>query len=88
MVKWRSGPDNVDGKRWEHLILFDWKQRKGSRDNHNVMFFPTRKLAREFAKEWAYIARRSDLRRYPHDWHSPVVVRTTLEVKENADRKR
>jgi hypothetical protein len=82
-VKWRSGPNNVDHKSNEHLCLFDWKQRRGfQRGNYNVMFFATRKLAREFAKEWAYIARRPDLRRYPHDWRSPVVVRATLEVKE------
>jgi hypothetical protein len=83
-VKWHSGPDNVDHHVYDGFILFDWHQRRGSRSNKNVMFFATRREAREFAKDWAYIARRPDLRRYPHDWRSPRVVRATLTVEEVA----
>jgi hypothetical protein len=83
MVEWRSGPNNVDQKEWRHFVFFDWRQRRGERGNHNLMIFPTRRQARAFAKErYGYIRARRDLRKYPHNWHSPRVVRVTLEVKE------
>lgn len=82
-VKWRSGPDNIDHKRTEHLLtLAVWAGDKACHAQHTA-FFKTRDAARQWAKtHYGYIARRGDLRKYPHDWRSPVVVRATLEVKE------
>lgn len=85
-VKWRQEGNNPDGYGREHLVLFDYKLRRGPRGNYNVMVFATRREARAFAKErYGYIARRADLRRWPHDWRSPLVVRVTLEVKDIND---
>lgn len=83
-VQWRSGPDNVDRKARKHFVLFDYRKTfVEQRGNFNVMFFPTRALARAFAKErYGYIARRADLRKYPHDWRSPLVLKCTMEIKK------
>lgn len=75
-VKWRSGPNNVDGKVSEHFIP------RIPGDVPSIVF-DTRRAARAWAKErYGYIAARRDLRRYPHDWRSPVVVRVTITIEE------
>lgn len=83
MVLWSSGPDNVDEVYKEHLVYYDWRHRYGARGNHNLMIFPSRKLARAFAKEeYGYIVARRDLRKYPHNWHPARVVKVHMEVSK------
>lgn len=79
-VKWRSGPDNVDRKVCQHL-LGDWGNRLPY--GHHPLLFQTRRAAREWAKEhYGYIAARPDLRKYPHDWKPPQVVRVRMTMVE------
>lgn len=81
-VQWRSGPNNVDRKAHKHFVLFDYPRHIDTHGNFNLMFFPTRAQARAYAKErYGYIARRADLRKYPHDWRSPLVLRCKMEIK-------
>lgn len=82
-VKWRSGPDNVDKKVNEHLNYPMPAETKPSWTTRHPVFFKTRREARYWAqKHYGYIARRGDLRKYPHDWKPPLVVRATLTVQE------
>jgi hypothetical protein len=75
-VKWHAGPNNTDQKVCEHFL---------PRVNGDItsIFFKSRKAAREWNKShYGYIAARRDLRRYPHDWRVPRVVRVSIEIKE------
>lgn len=86
-VKWRQTGANPNWEPHSHLITLPrWYPQY---ECYTLMFFPTRALARAWAKKhYGYIARRGDLRKYPHGWRSPVVVRATMEVKEiTSDRK-
>lgn len=75
-ILWRS-ECILDGK-CEHLL---WDRR-----DHNRLapaLFLTRREARVFQqREYGYIHHRPDLRREPHGWKSPKVVRVacTFEV--------
>jgi hypothetical protein len=83
-VKWSSGPNNVDQKLQERLCLYD--ATIAARRGTTIMFFKSRAAARAYRDErYGYIKTRRDLRRYPHDWRLPRVVRATLEVKEIND---
>jgi hypothetical protein len=72
-MKWRSH-NQLDGTR-EYLIC-------------NVLcapslVFTTRDAARAYAKQhYGYIATRRDLRREPHGWRVPQIVKVTVTVTE------
>lgn len=45
------------------------------------VLFKTRAEARQHAKErYGYIRHRADLRREPHGWKAPLVVRVTITI--------
>lgn len=68
-ILWRS-ENKLEGKR-EHLI-WDWKDPR----RVTPKFFRTRAEARRYQQDrYGYIARRKDLRREPHGWKSPIVVK-------------
>jgi hypothetical protein len=69
-ILWRS--DNMlDGKR-QHLVFGSFYEPKGP----GPTLFLTRAEAREFRdKHYGYIRTREDLKREPHGWKLPRVVR-------------
>lgn len=83
-IKWRS-ENHLDGKT-EYLVgpfSFSATKTPSHFDGYTKAIFRTRQIAREFATEkYGYIRRRKDLRREPHGWKTPVVVRVTVEVRE------
>lgn len=75
-VKWRSGPNNIDQRVWEHFC-------PRTAGELGSCVFKSRKAAKAWAKEqFGYITARRDLRRYPHDWRLPIVVRVSLTIQE------
>lgn len=82
-VKWRED-SWLDGKS-EYLI-----GRFGSGgkipdilSGYITMVFKTREQARKFVKrKFGYIRKRPDLRREPHGWKMPVVVKVNVTVEE------
>ena len=76
--------------RW--VVLFRSRNKMGGyrqyivRDKGDFAMFRTKKAARAYAFETlGYISRRDDLRREPHGWMTPKVVRVT--VTANAGRE-
>ena len=71
-VLWRSkgGVDgDVERVQWGH----------GPSAGEPPVLFKTRKECREFIKtRYGYIAKRKDLRAYPHGWRMPQPVRVKL----------
>ena len=71
---WRS-ENRLDGYR-EHLIR-DWKDP----DALTPKLFRTRREARAWKKErYGYINDRPDLRREPHGWKPPKVVKVDVTI--------
>ena len=72
--------------RW--IVLFRCRNKREGyhqsivyRDGRFAMF-TTRSKARAFARrELGYISRRADLRREPHGWLVPLVVRATITAR-------
>ncbi len=69
--------------RW--VVLFRSRNKRDGyhqhiqRENGKWAIFRTRRAARDYAFEkLGYIVRRDDLRREPHGWLSPKVVRVTI----------
>lgn len=81
-VQWRSGPNNLDRKRIEHLVT-DYRLPVIVADGRIApAVFPTRDAARAWVKErYATWFARRDLRKYPHDWRMPRVVRITITME-------
>ena len=81
--------------RW--VVLFRSRNKMGGyrqyivRDKGDFAMFRTKKAARAYAFETlGYISRRDDLRREPHGWMTPKVVRVTVtaNVKHEAKAER
>jgi len=52
-------------------------------ENCQPKFFSTRKEAREYnIKKYDYIKHREDLRKWPHYWRMPNVVRVKITIEE------
>jgi hypothetical protein len=81
-VKWSSGPDNIDRKLNEH---FCFNQPEDMRYEYRTVpaFFRTRNAARDWRdRHFGYLRDRSDLKKYPHNWRLPRVVRVDITVTE------
>jgi len=80
-VKWR-GENRLDGVT-EHLIGCAVIDRHDALSGYNIATFATREQARKWKKErCGYISKRSDLRREPHGWKTPTVVKVRVTVEE------
>lgn len=81
-VQWRSGPNNLDRKVVEHLLV-DWGTPTYVAEKCLApIVFPTRGAARAWVKErYGYLRARRDLRAYPHDWKPPRVVRVSVKME-------
>ncbi len=73
--------------RW--VVLFRSKNRLDGyrqyiiREHGEWAAFKTRRAARAYVLDrFGYIARRDDLRREPHGWLSPKVVRVTITANK------
>ncbi len=52
---------------------------------YTTMCFRTRKEARQAARQiWRFLDNRPDLRRPPHNWRAPKIVRVNVTVEEVA----
>lgn len=72
-----SSQNLLDGYR-EH---YAHETMKGQRANVPILFV-SREAARAWAKErYGYIAKRPDLRREPHGWFPPKVVKVKLSLQ-------
>lgn len=77
---------NVKRKLW--AILWNSKNSLDGRQNYMMwdygptpLLFKTRREAREYRNEkWGYIRDRKDLRREPHGWRLPKIVRVEMNV--------
>jgi hypothetical protein len=77
-LKWRS-ECRLDG-RTEHLMLFGHYGQQ-----HWPAVFMTRSAARAFREEkYGYIRRRPDLRREPHGWKLPSIVKVKIIEVDHA----
>jgi len=81
----RSGMDVPLDSMVRWVVLFRSRNRLDGyrqyivREDGNFAMFRTRKAARAYAFEaLGYIGRRDDLRREPHGWMTPKVVRVTI----------
>lgn len=70
----------LDGFR-QHLLAFDYLRPP------HINVFRTRREAQAFCKErYGYIARRGDLRREPHCWRVPKVVRVIVTIAKESSK--
>lgn len=59
-----------------------WKPNCIMWKNCYPLLFVTKKQAKEYAdKEWGYLRKREDIRRAPHFWRMPKIIRITLSMK-------
>ena len=84
-VKWRSD-NRLDGKRERLVGVY----RQGCEvpyymSGYGIAVFKTRELARTFMREhYGYISGSPALRREPHGWMAPQIVKVVVSVEEVA----
>ena len=80
-IKWRS-ENKLDGKR-ERLMGGVRYDRPYMFGGYKTMVFRTRDEARHYLKEnYGHLAERDDLKREPHGWKMPQVVKVSVSVTE------
>ena len=78
-LKWKS--ENALDGCCEHLMLFGKPP-----DRYWPTVFRTRSAARAFREEkYGYIRRRPDLRKEPHGWKFPAIVKVKIIEDQNND---
>ena len=83
-IKWRS-ENQTDGKREVLLGRFDGERLTAppNLSGYTKSVFKTRKMARDYVRNhYSYIAKRPDLRREPHGWKAPLIVKVRVLIKE------
>lgn len=83
-ILWRESDKNLAGPSERLIGRFGWGQPEvpDFLAGYTTMVFETREAARKYKRErYGYIGRRADLRRYPHGWLSPKVVKVRVRVE-------
>ena len=82
-VKWRS-KNRLDGVT-EYLVGDGDFHKPAHLSGYYIAVFRTRELARNWvSKNFGYITHRPDLRREPHGWTTPQIVKVKVSVEEVA----